>query len=136
MPAVVWSFVCRCGRSSSRLSVPSVPGANRLGLEPGDLRIATPLGGAVDDDWDEHPDADAVMIGTQDQLLSRALMRGYAMSRYRWPVAFALLHDCAWVMDEVQLMGVGASRRRNSKRSVITLVRSGRPPPFGDSDAG
>ena len=32
------------------------------------------------------------------------------MSRYRWPVHFALLHnDCTWVMDEVQLMGVGAS---------------------------
>lgn len=68
------------------------------------------LGGAVDDRWDEHPDQDAILIGTQDQLLSRALMRGYGMSRYRWPIHFALLNnDCTWVMDEVQLMGVGAS---------------------------
>jgi CRISPR-associated endonuclease/helicase Cas3 len=30
------------------------------------------------------------------------------MSRFRWPVHFALLNnDCLWVMDETQLMGVG-----------------------------
>lgn len=41
-------------------------------------------------------------------LLSRALNRGYGMSRYRWPMHFALLNnDCLWVMDETQLMGVG-----------------------------
>ena len=41
-------------------------------------------------------------------LLSRALMRGYDMSRYQWPVYFAWLHNEAlWVFDEVQLMGPG-----------------------------
>ncbi len=41
-------------------------------------------------------------------LLSRALMRGYGMSRYQWPVHFALLHnDAFWVYDEIQLMGAG-----------------------------
>jgi CRISPR-associated endonuclease/helicase Cas3 len=80
-----------------------------LGLRE-DLGVHTLLGGAVDDDWQEHPERDAILIGTQDQLLSRALMRGYAMSRYLWPIHFALLNnDCTWVMDEVQLMGVGAS---------------------------
>src|SRR3546814_18581210 len=35
-------------------------------------------------------------------------MRGYGMSRYRWPAHFALLHnDALWVFDEVQLMGAG-----------------------------
>lgn len=39
-------------------------------------------------------------------LLSRALNRGYAESRFAWPVAFGLLNnDCRWVFDEVQLMG-------------------------------
>ena len=81
-----------------------------LDLNPDALGIHLLLGGAVDDGWEEHPDRDTILIGTQDQLLSRALMRGFAMSRYRWPVHFALLHnDCTWVMDEVQLMGVGAS---------------------------
>jgi CRISPR-associated endonuclease/helicase Cas3 len=74
------------------------------------LGVHTLLGGAVDDDWQDRPEHDAILIGTQDQLLSRALMRGYAMSRFLWPIHFALLNnDCTWVMDEVQLMGVGAS---------------------------
>ena len=56
--------------------------------------------------WAESPEKQAVLIGTQDMLLSRALMRGYGMSRYSWPIHFALLHsDCLWVFDEVQLMG-------------------------------
>lgn len=58
--------------------------------------------------WAEHPEEDAILIGTQDMLLSRALMRGYGMSRYQWPVHFAFLHnDALWVYDEVQLMGAG-----------------------------
>lgn len=65
-------------------------------------------GGAVDKDWDIYPEREAVIIGTQDQILSRALNRGYSMSRFRWPVHFALLNnDSMWVMDEVQLMGPG-----------------------------
>jgi CRISPR-associated endonuclease/helicase Cas3 len=41
-------------------------------------------------------------------LLSRALNRGYGMSRYRWPMHFGLLNNnCRWVVDEVQLMGSG-----------------------------
>lgn len=84
--------------------------ADRLGLPGEKLGIHVLMGGAVDEAWEAHPDRECILIGTQDQLLSRALMRGYAMSRYAWPVHFALLHnDCTWVMDEVQLMGVGAS---------------------------
>jgi hypothetical protein len=41
-------------------------------------------------------------------LLSRALNRGYGMSRFDWPVHFGLLNqDCHWIVDEVQLMGPG-----------------------------
>jgi len=66
------------------------------------------MGGDIDGDWDQYPERDAIIIGTQDMLLSRALNRGYAMSRYRWPVQFGLLNsDSLWVMDEVQLMGDG-----------------------------
>ncbi len=60
--------------------------------------------------WDLYPEEPAILIGTQDMLLSRALNRGYGMSRYRWPMHFALLNnDALWVMDEVQLMGAGLS---------------------------
>jgi CRISPR-associated endonuclease/helicase Cas3 len=66
------------------------------------------MGGEIDLDWDFWPERETILIGTQDQLLSRALNRGYAMSRFRWPIHFALLNnDCQWVMDEVQLMGPG-----------------------------
>jgi CRISPR-associated endonuclease/helicase Cas3 len=66
------------------------------------------LGGDIQQGWAERPEEPWVLIGTQDQLLSRALNRGYAMSRFQWPVHFGLLNnDCRWVVDEVQLMGPG-----------------------------
>jgi CRISPR-associated endonuclease/helicase Cas3 len=81
----------------------------RLGLAT-DVGLHAMLGGAVDDRWHEHPEREAIIVGTQDQLLSRALNRGYAMSRFKWPVHFALFNnDCLWLLDEVQLMGVGSS---------------------------
>jgi CRISPR-associated endonuclease/helicase Cas3 len=68
------------------------------------------MGGETQRDWDLDPEKDAILIGTQDMLLSRALNRGYGMSRYRWPMHFALLNnDCLWVLDEIQLMGSGLS---------------------------
>lgn len=68
------------------------------------------LGGAVDEAWEARPDRDALLIGTQDQLLSRALNRGYAMSPARWPMHFGWLHsDVWWVLDETQLFGPGLS---------------------------
>jgi CRISPR-associated endonuclease/helicase Cas3 len=66
------------------------------------------MGGANAGEWHLWPEHAAVLIGTQDMLLSRALNRGYAASRARWPMDFGLLNtDCLWVMDEVQLMDVG-----------------------------
>lgn len=68
------------------------------------------MGGHTHALWSANPEKTAVIVGTQDQLLSRALLRGYGMSRYRWPMDFSLLHnDCLWVFDEVQLMGAGLS---------------------------
>lgn len=66
------------------------------------------MGGADAGDWALYPEENAVLIGTQDMLLSRAMNRGYASPRARWPMEFGLLNqDCLWVMDEVQLMDVG-----------------------------
>ncbi len=65
------------------------------------------MGGAERTDWVTWPERDAILIGTQDMLLSRALNRGYASGRARWPMDFGLLNnDCLWVFDEVQLMDV------------------------------
>ncbi len=67
------------------------------------------MGGAeAGGDWHLYPEECAVLIGTQDMLVSRALNRGYAVGRARWPLEFGLLsHDALWVLDEVQLMDVG-----------------------------
>lgn len=66
------------------------------------------MGGEVDAGWIDEPGCPACIVGTQDMLLSRALMRGYGMSRYQWPIHFGLLHnDTLWVLDEIQLMGPG-----------------------------
>jgi len=81
--------------------------ALKLAVPPG---VHLVMGGDTDDAWIRTPDADTVIIGTQDLLLSRALNRGFAMSRFAWPMAFGLLNnDVQWVFDEVQLMGVGAT---------------------------
>ncbi|HEY8056167.1 MAG TPA: CRISPR-associated helicase Cas3' [Terriglobales bacterium] len=57
-------------------------------------------------DWVLHPEDPTILVGTQDLLVSAALMRGYGVSRYRWPVDFALLQNGSlWVLDEVQLAG-------------------------------
>ena len=76
-----------------------IPGA-------GDVHVL--MGGVDSGDWLLKPERPSVLVGTQDMLLSRALMRGYASSRAIWPMEFALLHrDTQWVFDEVQLMGAG-----------------------------
>lgn len=65
-------------------------------------------GGDLDESWQADPARELILVGTQDMMLSRALNRGFAMSRSRWPMHFAFVNDdCFWVLDETQLMGVG-----------------------------
>ena len=82
---------------------------NNLGLTaPGGVLAAKCLGGESDDDWALYPECDAIIVGTQDMLLSRALNRAYGRNRFRWPQLFGQINnDALWVFDEVQLMGSG-----------------------------
>lgn len=74
----------------------------------GKVGVHVLMGGSDAAEWHLHPDQPAVLIGTQDMLLSRALNRGYGAARGRWPMDFGLVNqDCLWVLDEVQLMDVG-----------------------------
>ena len=106
----------------------------RLGIRgkagEGKVSVHLLMGGEPDQKtWTEHPEEDMILIGTQDMLLSRALMRGYGVSRYQWPVHFALLHnDCLWAFDEVQLMGAGmaTSAQLEAFRRKFPLPRSSR----------
>lgn len=96
----------------------------------GKVSVHVLMGGADDlKTWAEFPEEDMILIGTQDMLLSRALMRGYGMSRYQWPIHFALLHnDCLWVFDEVQLMGAGlaTSAQLEAFRRAFPLAKASR----------
>ncbi len=66
------------------------------------------LGGEERSDWALWPERDAILIGTQDMLLSRSMNRGYAAGRARWPLEFGFLNsDCLWVFDEIQIMDTG-----------------------------
>ncbi|MBN1210265.1 MAG: DEAD/DEAH box helicase [Myxococcaceae bacterium] len=72
------------------------------------VRVHVLMGGSDAGPWALTPERPTILIGTQDMLLSRALNRGFGAARGKWPMEFGLLHqDTLWVMDEVQLMGVG-----------------------------
>jgi CRISPR-associated endonuclease/helicase Cas3 len=76
-----------------------------LGLQD-EVGLQLLMGGEDPGDWTKFPEKPAILLGTQDMLISRALNRGYGSSRAKWPMEFGLLNsDCFWVMDEVQLMG-------------------------------
>lgn len=78
---------------------------SRAGLDVG---VHVLMGGAAAGPWATAPERPAILIGTQDMLLSRALNRGYGAARGRWPLELGLLHqDALWVLDEIQLMDVG-----------------------------
>jgi len=110
---LVWCLPMRTLVEQTAASVSSWLANLRVsGLDPNGSLPDKPhvlMGSDVDDDWIRFPERPAILIGTQDILLSRALMRGYGVGRGRWPVDFALLHnDAMWVFDEVQLMAAGA----------------------------
>lgn len=78
----------------------------QLGLEG--VEVGVLMAGEDSDSWVRHPERPSVLVGTQDMLLSRALNRAYGTVRARWPMDFGLLsEDVLWVLDEIQLMGVG-----------------------------
>lgn len=79
----------------------------RVGIKTPGVEVV--MGGDAADEWLRNPELPYVIIGTQDMLLSRALNRGYGMSRFQWSMAFgALNNDAYWVVDEVQIQGIGA----------------------------
>ncbi len=73
-----------------------------------EVGLHTLMGGVDRDDrqWKSDPARDRIFVGTQDMVLSRLLMRGFAEFRSGWPMSFGFLHaGVQFVFDEVQLMG-------------------------------
>jgi CRISPR-associated endonuclease/helicase Cas3 len=61
-----------------------------------------------DSQWRYEPAAERIFVGTQDMVLSRVLMRGFAEAPGRWPMTFGLLNNgVQFVFDEIQLLGPG-----------------------------
>jgi CRISPR-associated endonuclease/helicase Cas3 len=103
--------------SPSRLGEPTSTGVERFVFMSGEPTSKN--------DWRIIADRDAIIIGTQDMLLSRALNRGFGSSRNLWPVEFGALNSgCQWVFDEIQLMGaaVPTGRQLEAFRSLYPSV--------------
>lgn len=93
-----------------------------------DVPVFTLLGGREAARWVDKIDRPAILVGTQDMLLSRALNRGYASARGLWPMEFGALHnDTLWVTDEVQLMDIGLATTTQLAGFRRLDVARGRP---------
>jgi CRISPR-associated endonuclease/helicase Cas3 len=67
-------------------------------------------GAALDGGWRRRPERTAILVGTHDMLLSRALMRGFGDPTTMAPVSYGLLNtDTQWVFDEMDLLGPALS---------------------------
>lgn len=104
------SRLLRSGEDYGYQAIPSASASSDWASLNGDLgghpiAVHLLMGGEEKSDWAIWPERDAILIGTQDMLISRALNRGYAAGRSRWPLEFAFLNsDCLWVFDEIQIM--------------------------------
>ena len=99
-----------------------------LGLTTDELGVHRVMGGATwgDREWRLRPERDAVFVGTIDMLLSRALNRGFADSRWNWPISFGAFNSgCQWVFDEIQLMdaAVSTGRQLQAFREIFGTVQ-------------
>src|SRR5262249_12697844 len=106
-------------------------------LERAGLRVPVHvlMGGVEATRGRERPEEPQILLGTQDMLLSRALMRGYASGRALWPMEYGLVHeDVLWVVDEVQLMDVGLATTAQLRAFLRTLPPSLRRSPSQDVD--
>jgi CRISPR-associated endonuclease/helicase Cas3 len=71
------------------------------------IKVYCLKGGFVEHGFEQDLTQPAILIGTQDQLLSRALNRGFGISWGQRPLhCAALTNDCRWILDEIQLTGV------------------------------
>jgi CRISPR-associated endonuclease/helicase Cas3 len=85
--------------------------------------------GATQRQWRLDMHLPAIVIGTVDSLVSKALNRGYGISRATYPVDFALVTNGAhWVIDEIQLCPESTTTLRQVQAFTRML---GTAEPFG-----
>jgi CRISPR-associated endonuclease/helicase Cas3 len=103
---------------------------SELGLDQ-HVALHVVMGGAGKTQWQWRLDMHkpAVVVGTVDSLVSKALNRGYGIGRATYPVDFALVTNGAhWVVDEIQL----CPESTVTLRQLAAFTRSlGTAEPFG-----
>ncbi len=68
------------------------------------LHVVMGGAGATQRQWRIDMHRPAIVVGTVDSLVSKALNRGYGIGRAIFPIDFALVtNDAHWIVDEVQL---------------------------------
>ena len=101
-----------------------------LGVD-GQVALHVVMGGAGETQWQWRTDMHrpAVVVGTIDSLVNKALNRGYGIARSIYPVDFALVTNGAhWVIDEIQL----CPESTTTLRQVAGFARHfGTAEPFG-----
>jgi CRISPR-associated endonuclease/helicase Cas3 len=101
-----------------------------LGLD-GQVALHVVMGGAGATQWQWRMDMHqpAIVVGTVDSLVSKALNRGYGIGRATYPIDFALVTNGAhWVIDEVQL----CPESTTTLRQLAAFTRHfGTAEPFG-----
>ena len=81
----------------------------------GEVALHVVTGGRADaaGDWRENMHLPAIVVGTTDTLVSKALNRGYGLSRAMCPIDFALtVNGAHWVIDEARLCPQSAATLR------------------------
>jgi CRISPR-associated endonuclease/helicase Cas3 len=85
--------------------------------------------GASQRQWRVDMHRPAIVVGTVDSLVSKALNRGYGIGRATYPIDFALVTNGAhWVVDEIQL----CRESTTTLRQLAAFARAlGTAEPFG-----
>jgi CRISPR-associated endonuclease/helicase Cas3 len=96
------------------------------------LHVAAGDGGANYGNWRENMHKPAVVVGTAETLVAKALNRGYGIGRAMYPIDFALVTNGAqWIVDEPGLCPVATATLRQLARWCGDY---GTAEPFGMTD--
>lgn len=99
--------------------------------EADDVALHVVMGGegASQKQWRLDMHRPAIVVGTVDSLVSKALNRGYGIGRATYPIDFALVTNGAhWVIDEIQLCPESTTTLRQLAGFAAAL---GTAEPFG-----
>jgi CRISPR-associated endonuclease/helicase Cas3 len=85
--------------------------------------------GETQGEWRENMHLPAIVVGTVDSLVSKALNRGYGIGRGIFPIDFALVTNGAhWIIDEIRLCPESTTTLRQLATFTAEL---GTAEPFG-----